>query len=89
MTKAQKVKEYKTMTYKGVNISGYVEHMNYHAIDNEGNLTDTIVEYDHEPQMQSWDLFGEFIEETTLLDLRDYPTIDSVKQYIDKKEMGV
>ena len=72
------------MKYKEVNISGYVEHMQYQAIDSHGNLTDTILEFDNDPQMQAWDLFGGVIDETTLLDLKDYPTIDSVKIYIDK-----
>ena len=73
------------MVYKDVHISAYVEHMNYHALDAKGNLTDTIEEYDADPQMQSWDLFGGVIDETTLLDLKDYPTINSVKQYIDNR----
>lgn len=74
------------MKYKGVYITAYVEHMNYHEIDEKGYPTDVITEYDHDPQMKCWDLFGNFIEDTTLLDLREYPTLDDVKKYIDEKE---
>lgn len=74
------------MRYKGVHISMYVEHMNYHEVDDDGKYTDNIVEYDHEPQIKYWDLFGEFIDETTLLDINKYPKIEDVKNYIDEME---
>ena len=77
------------MKYRGVHITAYVEHMNYHEIDEKGFPTDNIVEYDHDPQMKCWDLFGNFIEDTTLLDLKDYPTLESVKQYILKKQYEI
>ena len=76
------------MTYREVNIYAYMEHMQYHRIDDDGNATDEVAEYDHDPQQKGWEIYSmenDAVFGGELLNIRDYPTLSDVKNYIDNQ----
>jgi len=75
----------KNSQYKDVFVYAYMEHMHYHRISDDGVISDDIAEYDDNPQIKGWNLYGCDGMIDVTLEFDTYPELDDVRRYIDIK----
>lgn len=75
----------KNSRYKDVIIYAMIEYVHYHLINDDGSISDDIQEYDTDPQLKYWNVFGcdGMIDITLSVD--EYPDLRSVQEYIDNR----
>lgn len=69
--------------YRGVKIYAIMEHHNYHPLGDDGMISFDIAEQDISPMLKYWNVYGCDGMIDTTLDVKDFPHLDNVKQYID------